>query len=91
MPYSGRLSTFGSWFGQYEICCCFHVGFDEIFVFVIQSKRNTTVRMHHMDADKTYWEKSRPQQLNNGTSYIEQILEATPHETAVVRLLTSHL
>ena len=47
--------------------------------------------MHHMDADKTHREKARRELHKNATSYIEQILEATPHETTPVRLLTSHL
>ena len=47
--------------------------------------------MHHVDADKTYREKARLDLYKNTTIYIEQILEATPHETTVVRSLTSHL
>ena len=36
----------------------------------------TTVRMHHMDANKTHdWELHK-----NAMSCIEQILKATPHE-----------
>ena len=35
--------------------------------------------MHHLDADKTYTEKARREVYKNATSYIEQILEATPH------------
>ena len=52
---------------------------------------NTILRMHHIDADKTYWEKARQELHKNATSYIELILEATPHETATVRSLTSNL
>ena len=47
--------------------------------------------MHHMDADKAYKEKARRDLLKNATSYIEQILEATSHETAAVQPLTSYL
>ena len=39
---------------------------------------NITVRMHHMDAGKTYREKAWRQLRKNATNYIEQILEATP-------------
>ena len=47
--------------------------------------------MHHMDADKTYWEKARYELYKNATSYFQQIQEETPHETKVVWPLTSHL
>ena len=43
-----------------------------------------------MDADKTHREKARRELHKKAKSYIEQILEATPHETAE-RPLTSHL
>ena len=33
---------------------------------------NTTVWMHHMDADKMYWEKARQELHKNATRYIEQ-------------------
>ena len=46
--------------------------------------------MHHMDANKTYGEKAWRQLHKNAASNIEQILEATPYKTAVVRLPTSH-
>ena len=46
---------------------------------------NTTIWMHHKDSDKTY----RRELYKNATSYIEQIPEATPHETTAVRPLTS--
>ena len=52
---------------------------------------NTTVQMHHMNADKMYWEKDWQKLHKNAMSYIEQILEATPHEKISVRPLTSHL
>ena len=47
--------------------------------------------MHHMDAEKMYWEKAEWELHKNAMSYIEQILEATPHETTVVRPFTSYL
>ena len=40
-----------------------------------------------MDADKTFTEKARQELPKNA---IEQFLEATTHETAVVQPLTSH-
>ena len=46
--------------------------------------------MHHMDADKTYREKTRREWHKNATSYTEQTLEATLHKTTSVRPLTSH-
>ena len=47
--------------------------------------------MHFMDTDKVYWEKISWELHKNATSYTEQILEATSHETAVIRPLTSDL
>ena len=47
--------------------------------------------MYHMDANKTYWEKARWELHKNALSYLEQIQEATSHETSAVRPLTSHL
>ena len=44
-----------------------------------------------MDTVLAYLEKSRWEQHKNATSYTEQILEATFHKTAAVRLPTSHL
>ena len=44
-----------------------------------------------MDVDKTYREKARQELHKNAMSYIEQILEATPHDTLAVWLLASHL
>ena len=37
--------------------------------------------MHYMDANKTNWEKARWELRKNVTSFFEQILQATPHET----------
>ena len=47
--------------------------------------------MHLMDADKAYREKAKRGLHKNVTSCIEQILEATSYETAVVRLPISYL
>ena len=53
---------------------------------------NTTVWMHHMDANKTHREKKIRWELHkNVRSYLEQILEATPYETTAVWPLTYHL
>ena len=51
---------------------------------------STTLWMHHMNADKTHWEKAWQELHKNATSYTKQILEAAPHETAAVRPLTSY-
>ena len=52
---------------------------------------NSTIWMHHMDADKSYREKARQELHKNATSYTEQILEATSHNTAGLWSSTSHL
>ena len=52
---------------------------------------NSTIWMNYIDADKVYREKARQELLKNATSYIEQILEVTSHETAAVRAPTSYL
>ena len=44
-----------------------------------ETKPNNLWR-HYMDADKTHREKARRELHKNAMSYIEQILEATPHE-----------
>ena len=44
-----------------------------------------------VDTDKTLKEKARQGLCKNATGYAEQILEATPHETAAVQPLTSYL
>ena len=31
-------SLFGTWFGWYALCCSFHVGVDEVSIFVIRGK-----------------------------------------------------
>ena len=38
---------------------------------------NTTVWMHHIDADKTLGEKARQELHKNATGYIKQIQKAT--------------
>ena len=48
---------------------------------------NTTVLMHHIDANKMHkWKLHK-----NAMRYLEQIQEATPHRTTAVQPLTSHL
>ena len=41
---------------------------------------NSTIWMHHMEADKAYGEKARRELHKNAMSYIEQILEGTYHK-----------
>ena len=43
-----------------------------------------------MDTDKMPREKARWELHKNATSYIEQILEETPHKTTAVQPLTSY-
>ena len=38
--------------------------------------------MHHVDANKTYGEKTWRQLHKNAASNIEQVLETAPHKTA---------
>ena len=45
--------------------------------------------MHYIDADETYWEKTKGGL--NATIYIEQIQEVAPHKTTAEWPLTSHL
>ena len=47
--------------------------------------------MHHMDADEVYSEKAWRELYMNVTNFMEQILEATSHETTDVRPPTSYL
>ena len=49
---------------------------------------NTTIWMHHIDANK---KKARWKLLKNTVSYFEQIQEETPNKTAAVLPLTFHL
>ena len=52
---------------------------------------NTTVWMHPMDANKMRKEKALGDLYKDATSYFEQILEVTPHDSIGVWPLTSHL
>ena len=52
---------------------------------------NSTIWMHHRDADETYIEKARQELHKNATSYIEQIQKLPSHEATVVRPPTSYL
>ena len=52
---------------------------------------DTTVWMHHMDADKMPREKARCELHKNAMSHTEQILETTHHESTAVWPLTFHL
>ena len=46
--------------------------------------------MHHMDTDKALREKAWRELYKTARSYVEQMLEAIPHETIVVQPLTSY-
>ena len=48
-------------------------------------------QFYYMDADKAYREKAKWELRKNATSYIEQILEVTSHETADLWPPTSYL
>ena len=52
---------------------------------------STTVWVHYMDTNKMHGKKARQEPHKNAMCYFEQILEATPHKTAAVWSLTSHL
>ena len=52
---------------------------------------NTIIQMDRINNSKAYRENAKRELSKNVISYIEQILEATPHETIAVRPLTSHL
>ena len=47
---------------------------------------HTSVLMRHMDPNKKFWEKARWELHKGATSYFDQYLEATPHETIAVPL-----
>ena len=51
---------------------------------------DTAIWMHYMDANETVGEKAWRQLHKNAASNIEQVLEATPHKAAAVRLPTTH-
>ena len=46
--------------------------------------------MHYLDANKTAGEEARRQLHKNASSNFEQVLEATPHKTPIIRPPTSH-
>ena len=48
---------------------------------------NTTLWIHHMDANKTHGEKGRLELHKT----VEQILEVTPHKTVIVQSVTSNI
>ena len=48
---------------------------------------DTAIWMHYMDANQTAGEETWRQLHKNVESYIEQVLETTPHETPTVRPL----
>ena len=70
------------WFGSNKIE---HDLFQAAVVSILQ------YNLHHMDNDGAYKEKARQELHKNVTSYIEQILEATSHETSVVQPPTFYL
>ena len=47
--------------------------------------------MDHMNADKIYWENAKWLQHKNAMHSFKTILEATSHQEAPVRQLTSRL
>ena len=51
---------------------------------------NTTIWMHHMDANSAYGEKAWRQLYKNAASGMEEVLEVTPYKTADVRPPTTH-
>ena len=51
---------------------------------------DTAIWMHYLDANKTVGEKGRRQLHKNAASNIEQVLEATPYKTPILRPPTSH-
>ena len=69
-----------------------------IYIYIYNKRRylprcnyvNTTVWMHHKDANKTHRIKASWEPHKNTPSYLKQILEATPHKTTAVRPLTSY-
>ena len=70
------------------------VSMDQIEVFDIWTNCgcvDSTVWMHHMDADKAYWEQARRELHEKATSNTKQIQEETSNEKAVVRPPTSYL
>ena len=56
--------------------------------FPSSGRVDTAIWMHYMYTNKTYGEKAW--RHKNAASNIEQVLEATPHKTAVIRPPTTH-
>ena len=52
---------------------------------------NTTVWMHHLDANKIHRQKARWELYKNSMCCLAQIQGATIHKTTTLWLLTSHL
>ena len=52
---------------------------------------NTTVWMHHLEANKTHREKARWELHKNAACSFEQIQETWTHKTVAVGPLTFHL
>ena len=80
---------------------CYWQVIDNIEIWSIQQNKtrflpncscvNTIVWMHHLDSNKTHWEKPTCKVHSNATSCFEQILEVKLYKTVIVRPLTSHL
>ena len=63
-----------------------------IYIYILPRSGHvdTTVWMHHLDANKTVREEARRQLHKNGASNIIQVLAATPHKTPTIRPPASH-
>ena len=51
---------------------------------------DTTIWMHHMDANEAAGEETRRKLHKNVESSIKQVLATTPHETLTIRTLAPH-
>ena len=51
---------------------------------------DTTIWMHHMDANEATGEETRRKLHKNVESSIKQVLATTPHETSTIRTLAPH-
>ena len=60
-------------------------------IFPSSGRVNSIIWMHHRDSVQTYCEETLRELLKKDTIYIEQILEATSYETAVLQPLISYL
>ena len=58
--------------------------------FPSSGRVDTAIWMHYTDANKTGGKKAWWQLHKNAASNIEQVLEATPHKAAPIRLPTTH-